>query len=324
MDVKYQIFVSSTFVDLQDERRATIEAILNIGHIPVGMEAFQASDDTQWDYIKRRIDESDYYVVIVGERYGSEQDGTSYTQMEYEYAVAQGIPVAGFLLDPLARKSWPSDRVEYEKKDKVENFRALCQQKLVKFWKNPDDLAARVAMALNELMRQKPRTGWVRADIVPSFKVMDELAALSEEKRTLQSKLEQVLSANTLIIPADVRIRIDALKKRLLTEIVDIVAPPVQTIPNLLQTLLELNIVLSKGSENWEVEQQLLRSYEFIADGYHAVEAIAAELSAHNLLEVTRIQTRQDTTAKIYTLTGYGKDLVMYAQHLAEQQKTEV
>ncbi|WP_376703412.1 DUF4062 domain-containing protein [Mesorhizobium sp. ISC25] len=72
-----------------DERRSVIEAVLNLGHIPVGMEAFQASDDTQWDYIKRRIDDSDYYVLIVAERYGSELKGKSYTQMEYEYAVAQ-------------------------------------------------------------------------------------------------------------------------------------------------------------------------------------------------------------------------------------------
>lgn len=65
MDVKYRVFVSSTFADLQDERRAVIEMIINMGHIPVGMEAFQASDDSQWEYIKRRIDESDYYVLII-------------------------------------------------------------------------------------------------------------------------------------------------------------------------------------------------------------------------------------------------------------------
>ncbi|RUV66765.1 MAG: DUF4062 domain-containing protein [Mesorhizobium sp.] len=39
MDVKYQIFVSSTYADLVDERRSVIEAVLNLGHIPVGMEA---------------------------------------------------------------------------------------------------------------------------------------------------------------------------------------------------------------------------------------------------------------------------------------------
>ncbi|TPI17193.1 DUF4062 domain-containing protein [Mesorhizobium sp. B4-1-3] len=184
MDIKYQIFVSSTFVDLQDERRSVIEAILNMGHIPVGMEAFQASDDSQWDYIKRRIDESDYYVVVVAERYGSELRGKSYTQMEYEYAVKQHVPVAGLLLDGNTRKSWPSDKVEFEKKAKVEKFRQLCQKKTVKYWRGADDLGAKVQLALNELFRTKPRTGWVRADKVPSSSVLDELAKLSEERRS--------------------------------------------------------------------------------------------------------------------------------------------
>jgi hypothetical protein len=38
MDRKYQIFVSSTYEDLRDERNEVIKACLNMGHIPVGME----------------------------------------------------------------------------------------------------------------------------------------------------------------------------------------------------------------------------------------------------------------------------------------------
>jgi hypothetical protein len=34
------------------------------------MELFPASNETQWNWIKKVIDESDYYVVIVGGKYG--------------------------------------------------------------------------------------------------------------------------------------------------------------------------------------------------------------------------------------------------------------
>jgi hypothetical protein len=34
MDKKYQIFISSTFDDLKDERDQVIKAILEMGHIP--------------------------------------------------------------------------------------------------------------------------------------------------------------------------------------------------------------------------------------------------------------------------------------------------
>jgi len=39
---KYQIFVSSTYEDLKDERQAAVEAILLAGHIPAGMELFSS------------------------------------------------------------------------------------------------------------------------------------------------------------------------------------------------------------------------------------------------------------------------------------------
>ncbi|RWB23970.1 MAG: DUF4062 domain-containing protein [Mesorhizobium sp.] len=45
MDVKYQIFVSSTYADLVDERRSVIEAVLNLGHIPVAAEVRSAARD---------------------------------------------------------------------------------------------------------------------------------------------------------------------------------------------------------------------------------------------------------------------------------------
>ncbi|EIQ1514512.1 DUF4062 domain-containing protein [Vibrio parahaemolyticus] len=70
---KFQIFVSSTYEDLKDERDQVIKAILEMGHIPVGMEMFSAADEEQWKIIQRQIDESDYYVVIAAHKYGSLQ-----------------------------------------------------------------------------------------------------------------------------------------------------------------------------------------------------------------------------------------------------------
>jgi hypothetical protein len=111
MNVKYQIFVSSTYEDLKDERNEVIKACLNLGHIPVGMEMFNAADEKQWAVIQRTIDQCDYYVVIVGHRYGSTASkGVSFTEKEYDYAVKQGVPVLGFVIDPKA--PWPNDRID--------------------------------------------------------------------------------------------------------------------------------------------------------------------------------------------------------------------
>jgi hypothetical protein len=59
LEKKYQIFVSSTFRDLVEERQDTIKSILDLGHIPAGMEGFPAIDMEQLKYIKKVIDQCD-------------------------------------------------------------------------------------------------------------------------------------------------------------------------------------------------------------------------------------------------------------------------
>lgn len=97
---KYQIFISSTYLDLIEERQAAVQTIVKMGHIPAGMELFKAGA-SQWQTITKWIDESDIYVLILGGRYGSinEHEGKSYTHLEYEYALSTGMPVFALVLD---------------------------------------------------------------------------------------------------------------------------------------------------------------------------------------------------------------------------------
>src|SRR5687768_107755 len=98
MEKRFQVFISSTFTDLMDERQSVLRAILELDHMPAGMELFPAADDSAWQLIRDVIDASDYYVVIVGGRYGSRDErGIGYTEKEYEYAVQAGKPVLPLL-----------------------------------------------------------------------------------------------------------------------------------------------------------------------------------------------------------------------------------
>lgn len=314
MDVKYQVFVSSTFEDLQDERRAVIAAILAMGHIPVGMEAFNASDEDQWTNIKRRIDKADYYVVIVAERYGAEKDDKSYTQMEYEYAVEHGVPVAAFLLKGEARRSWPNHKVEHSKAEKLESFRELCKKKMVSFWTSAGDLSGAVVLSLTELIQLKPRVGWVRSDSVPNANVLNELATLSDEKRQLQAQIDEITASTELTVPVDVRYRIEQMQ---MTPVSFIEGFDVEDdIPDLLEVFLNLSNLLARGVENWEVQERLMTHYPKILDGYDAVERLSADFASHKLLEISRHASKNGHT-KVYTLTDYGKDFAMYAVHSA-------
>ena len=100
MSKKLQVFISSTYTDLIEERQKAVEAVLDAGHIPAGMELFKAGK-TQMETIKKWIDESDVYCLILGGRYGSveEESQRSYTQLEYEYAAANHKPLFTIVLD---------------------------------------------------------------------------------------------------------------------------------------------------------------------------------------------------------------------------------
>src|SRR5690242_19554786 len=97
-ETRYQVFVSSTFRDLEIARQKVLQAILQIRAFPAGMEMFPSANDAQWEFIKREIESSDYFVTIVAGRYGSlAPDGISFTEKEYDYAIERGKPVMSFL-----------------------------------------------------------------------------------------------------------------------------------------------------------------------------------------------------------------------------------
>ena len=57
---KYQVFISSTFNDLIEERMAVTQCLLDNDCIPIGMEQFSASDMDKMEYIERVLEDCDY------------------------------------------------------------------------------------------------------------------------------------------------------------------------------------------------------------------------------------------------------------------------
>lgn len=190
--VKYQVFISSTYTDLKGERDEVIKAVLEMGHIPVGMEMFSAADEEQWKLIARQIDQSDYYIAIVAHRYGSVAGKKSYTEKEYDYAVQQRIPVLGFIIEDSA--PWPSDRMENDAKKikALASFKEKVRRKPVGFWSSAEELHGKVSIALMKLFNTNPRPGWIRASDAVGPEVVSEMSRLSSENAQLRKQLEDV------------------------------------------------------------------------------------------------------------------------------------
>jgi hypothetical protein len=135
--------------------------------MPIGMELFGSADEETWDFIKRQIEESDYYVVIVADKYGSTAaDGLSYTEKEYDYARQIKKPVLAFV--HAHRGSIPRDKTETdaEKRQKLDAFIQKVRQSPVSFFNNPHDLATQVTVSFVNLRDRHPAVGFVRADQV--------------------------------------------------------------------------------------------------------------------------------------------------------------
>lgn len=188
MKKKYQVFISSTYRDLKEERTAVMQCLLEMNCIPVGMEQFPASNMNQMDYIKMMLDDCDYYILILGGRYGSlDSDGKGFTEKEYDYAIAHGIPVMSFVFDDIGRL--PSLKCEETDKGRelLSAFRTkVCSGKLVKHFSDIGTLKAAVAVSLNRCIQDFPAIGWTRpidAEIAPTLLEKHRVTSSSQDEK---------------------------------------------------------------------------------------------------------------------------------------------
>lgn len=201
MDKKYQIFISSTYTDLKEARMKVRDAILSMYHFPVGMELFGAASEEQWQIISETIDSSDYYVLIIAQRYGSiipegfSDAGISYTEKEFRYAKEKGIPILAFLLDD--NVAVKPDYVETENRDKLIAFKNTVKTgRLVEWWTTEDDLAQKVTTALYKQITRTKRPGWIRGDAVDVEKSLKALTELTERNQKLIDENRALLAEN--------------------------------------------------------------------------------------------------------------------------------
>lgn len=198
MDKRYQVFVSSTYRDLTEERAAVIQMILGLNHLPAGMEMFPAANEDQWKLIKRVIDESDYYVVVVGGRYGSmDAEGISYTEREYDYAIETKTPVLGFLhKDPDRIEAGKTDQTD-QARAKLAEFRKKVEGRPVQYFLGAAELGGQVAMSLVHLTNNEPGIGWVRGD--KAMTVEQENEILDLRRQLAEAKAERDSAQSALI-----------------------------------------------------------------------------------------------------------------------------
>lgn len=195
MKKKLQVFISSTFEDLKEERQVAVESVLNAGHIPAGMELFKSDDKSQKEIIKRWIDESDVYMLILGGRYGSidEETGLSYTHWEYNYAGEVGKPRFAVVIDEGALeekvKVLGTSIMERANVSKYEDFKKDVLSKMCKFYTDTRDIKLTVLESLKEFESNEKLTGWISGrDVKGNEDIKEKYASLLEKYNDIFEK----------------------------------------------------------------------------------------------------------------------------------------
>lgn len=202
MNKKLQVFVSSTYTDLIEERQAAVQAILDAGHIPAGMELFKAGK-SQMKTIRKWIDESDVYMLILGGRYGSieEESGLSYTELEYKYALSKNMPVFSIVLEDsfLFTKASIKGKdaiFERENLDKYDIFKKFVKDNIIKPVKNIDQIISVTHAHLNNILNDSDYNlvGWIKP-----MQQMEDLVHIESSylNKNLSNILKELAFRNT-------------------------------------------------------------------------------------------------------------------------------
>ncbi|EKN4019500.1 TPA: DUF4062 domain-containing protein [Yersinia enterocolitica] len=214
MNKRYQVFVSSTYKDLAEERKSVTQTLMEMDCIPAGMELFPAVDQEQFEFIKKVIDDSDYYIIVLSGKYGSISPTTqlSYTEMEYNYALEKGIKIIALVFKDLNELVKSKTETNSIINKKLITFRKkVCTGRLVKFWSKIDEIPGLVSVSLSRTITMFPATGWVKANRVANDELLIEMNDLRKENERLNKLIDkdkeninltmQILKENEISIP---------------------------------------------------------------------------------------------------------------------------
>ncbi len=168
----YKVFISSTFLDLKEERKLIFDEIVKAECVPIGMENFAAGGNS-WKRMTEAIDKCDIYVVLQAHRYGTVEDGQerSYTEKEYDYAVGKKLYILPFVQGD--KKQWSADRVSGDETKREAFRKRLFSDSNGCNWTKITDLGSHFTNSFKDALNHMPENvGWVPADsVLPSSEV---------------------------------------------------------------------------------------------------------------------------------------------------------
>lgn len=203
---KYQVFISSTFKNMEEPRKAAIAGVTDCRHIPIALENFAPQSATDLEVIKRAVEDCPIYILILGPTYGAipRDREKSYTHIEYELAKKAGREILVFPLnwddikEERRKLDLDHDAAEIKNTEKLKAFWEQVQggDHFCRQWKicSPEDIRRYVMLALLELPnRENPPRG-----LVPEAEFQQELIDSLTENEFLRDTVSAIRSFDKL------------------------------------------------------------------------------------------------------------------------------
>lgn len=176
----WRIFVSSTYEDMIPYRDAVSEALTSIEHLPIGMEHFVSAPDRPLDVCLADVRRCQLYIVLVGMRYGSidEESGKSYTELEYEEAIKNKIPVLAFVINENECPILPKFVDTGENAIKLAHFKNRLDSKMTSRFKSAEHLKELVIRSVEAQVKRSTEA-----------KKAESLVVINDEEYVVGAKL---------------------------------------------------------------------------------------------------------------------------------------
>jgi formylglycine-generating enzyme required for sulfatase activity len=150
-----KVFISSTFYDLREHRKAVRDTILRLRHHPIAMEDFGARPQTWNKAVLQAMEDCGAFVGIYAHRYGTIPAGDIYSITEQEFRKAQSLGLRCFLYRVDPEYPWPPKYIDQgTSREKLERFMRRVDTFLRGTFTDPVDLARQVG---TDLGRELPK-----------------------------------------------------------------------------------------------------------------------------------------------------------------------
>lgn len=311
-----------------------MQAIMEMDCIPAGMELFPAADDEQWEFIKKIIDDCDYYILILGNRYGSlSGEGISFTEKEFDYAISRSIKVLAFVHEEPDALAVSKSDIDPSLRSKLATFRTrVCSGRIVKFWRAASELPGLVALSLAKTIKAYPAVGWARASTVGNPELLSDLNSLRKENDLLRGRvalLEEnarpaVSNIATLDEQVTIRVRwtehesYGARKREhqvtmTWASLFAAIAPIIQEHPADTTVMTQLGRMLYRISTGTD------RSVSIVQDDFLTIRV---QFEALGLIDATYSQTVSGGAGFFWNLTEQGQKLMLELRTIKSAQKS--